>query len=81
MTKPKLEAKLLDVINHYKRLYESLEQADILIRKDKLDRAHDFLNISMYRIEQIQIELEKTLTEIELQRRINNKHDTGYHQE
>ena len=76
MTKPKLEAKLLTIINHYQRLYETLRQAETCVRKGKYERAIDYINIIAYRIEQTQITLESTLKEIELTRKINNKHDT-----
>lgn len=76
MTKPKLEARLLNIITNYKRLYETLKQADAMVREEKYKIARDFLNVASYRIEQTQIELEHTLREIELTPKLNNYHDT-----
>lgn len=76
MTKPKLEAKLLNIIRHYKILNDTLDQANYMVKKQNLSMAHDFINIALYRLEQTQIELETTLREIELTRKINNQHDT-----
>lgn len=84
MTKPELEFKLIEITQYYKRFYDTLDQADYMLKKGNLALAHDFLNIAMYRVEQIQISLETTLNELELQRNIYNKrskYDSRYTEE
>ena len=81
MTKPELEGKLHAIIQNYKLLHSTLNSSKDMLKRNKMDSARDLIEIVIYRTEQIQIQLETTVRELELQRKINNYHDTRYNEE